>query len=73
MAKKPAVPDAWEDDDWEAQADKAAAEPAAPQPAPAPLTKKERFAQHVEFNRKLWEAAYVPFPGPKSDALLREF
>lgn len=57
MLKRTTVPDAWEDDDWETQADRVVPEPAAPQPAPAPLTKKERFAQHVEFNRKLWEAA----------------
>jgi hypothetical protein len=62
MARKAQqVPDAWEDDDWETQADKAAAaEPSsAPEPAPAPLSKRERAAQHAESNRKLWEAAYV--------------
>lgn len=49
--------DAWDDDDWEAQADKAATEPPPPPKAAAPLTKKERLAQHAELNRKLWESA----------------
>ncbi|KAK7976729.1 hypothetical protein PG989_015192 [Apiospora arundinis] len=57
MVKKSNVPNAWEDD-WESQADKEAQEPAAPAP-PAPLTKKERLAQHAELNRKIWETAYV--------------
>jgi hypothetical protein len=52
------VPDAWEDD-WESQADKAVTNPPAPEPAPAPLSKRERLAQHAELNRKIWEAAYV--------------
>ncbi|KAK6821952.1 hypothetical protein PG987_014777 [Apiospora arundinis] len=55
MVKKSNVPNAWEDD-WESQADKEAQEPAAPAP-PAPLTKKERLAQHAELNRKIWETA----------------
>ncbi|KAF7539461.1 hypothetical protein G7054_g2186 [Neopestalotiopsis clavispora] len=66
MARKAQqVPDAWEDDDWETQADKAAAaEPSsAPEPAPAPLSKRERAAQHAESNRKLWEAAEEPNNG----------
>jgi hypothetical protein len=64
MAKNTSkVPDAWEDDDWEAQADKAATNEPEPEPQPqAPLSKKERYAQHVEFNRKLWESAYVLLP-----------
>ncbi|KAK8117096.1 uncharacterized protein PG998_005377 [Apiospora kogelbergensis] len=61
MVKKSDVPNAWEDDDWESQADKEAQEPAA-SAAPAPLTKKERLAQHAELNRKIWETA--PFKAP---------
>jgi hypothetical protein len=57
MVKKAAVPDAWEDDDWEAQADKAPAEQLEAADRKAPLTKKERMAQHAESNRKLWESA----------------
>ncbi|KAH7039705.1 uncharacterized protein B0I36DRAFT_309130 [Microdochium trichocladiopsis] len=54
--------DAWDDDDWEAQADRAAKEPPAPPKVvqPAPLSKKERLAQHAELNRKLWESAEGP-------------
>ncbi|KAK8880134.1 hypothetical protein PGQ11_001428 [Apiospora arundinis] len=61
MVKKSNVPNAWEDD-WESQADKEAQEPAAPAP-PAPLTKKERLAQHAELNRKIWETADTPGNG----------
>lgn len=56
MPKKTTVPDAW-DDDWESQADKIATEPEPPAPEPAPSTKAERLARHVESNRKLWESA----------------
>jgi len=54
--------DAWNDDDWETQADRAAREPPAPPKVvqQAPLTKKERLAQHAELNRKLWESAEGP-------------
>ncbi|KAK8070129.1 hypothetical protein PG994_006745 [Apiospora phragmitis] len=62
MVKKSSVPNAWEDDDWESQADKEAQEPAAQAP-PAPLTKKERLAQHAELNRKIWETADTPGNG----------
>lgn len=58
MVKKNSAPNAWEDDDWESQADKEAQEPSIPAPS-APLTKKERLAQHAELNRKIWESAYV--------------
>ncbi|KAK8085603.1 hypothetical protein PG997_006874 [Apiospora hydei] len=61
MVKKSSVSDAWEDD-WESQADKEAKEPAATAP-PAPLTKKERLAQHAELNRKIWETADTPGNG----------
>lgn len=68
MVKNGQVPDAWEDD-WEAQADKAAAQ-GTPSPEPsAPLSKKERLAQHAELNRRIWETAYVAFqirPRPSS-------
>ncbi|KAK7932115.1 hypothetical protein PG985_002827 [Apiospora marii] len=60
MVKKNSAPNAWEDDDWESQADKEAQEPAAPA---APLTKKERLAQHAELNRKIWESADTPGNG----------
>ncbi|KAK6200829.1 hypothetical protein LQW54_009493 [Pestalotiopsis sp. IQ-011] len=63
MARKAQLPDAWDDDDWETQADKAAAEPSAPEPAPAPLSKRERAAQHAESNKKLWQAAEEPNNG----------
>ncbi|KAK8131265.1 hypothetical protein PG984_007703 [Apiospora sp. TS-2023a] len=62
MAKNNSAPNAWEDDDWESQADKEAQEPAVPTP-PAPLTKKERLAQHAEQNRKIWESADTPGNG----------
>ncbi|KAK8015281.1 hypothetical protein PG990_008577 [Apiospora arundinis] len=66
MVKKSNVPNAWEDD-WESQADKEAQEPAAPAP-PAPLTKKERLAQHAELNRKIWETADTPGNGAPSNS-----
>ncbi len=60
MARPNQVPDAW-DDDWEAQADRA--EKQSPVPAleqgQQPLSKKERWAKHVEAQRKLWEEAYA--------------
>lgn len=62
MPKKSAVPDAW-DDDWEAQADSLPNDPEPPAAEPAPSTKAERLARHVESNRKLWESASV-FPCP---------
>ena len=51
--------DAWDDDDWEAQADREAQRPVEPPKViqKAPLTKKERLAEHAELNRKLWESA----------------
>ncbi|KXJ91747.1 hypothetical protein Micbo1qcDRAFT_161758 [Microdochium bolleyi] len=57
--------DAWDDDDWETQADRAAQQPPGPPKAAqqAPLTKKERLAQHAELNKRLWESA----EGPPSD------
>ncbi|KAK8156059.1 hypothetical protein BKA80DRAFT_336091 [Phyllosticta citrichinensis] len=61
-SSKAKVPDAW-DDDWETLADD---EPA-PATAPAPskkLSKAERRAQHVEFNKQLWQAAETPSETP---------
>jgi hypothetical protein len=60
MAKKAALPDAW-DDDWESQADKL--EDVAPSPTlaadePVKVTKAERLAKHAETNKKLWDSAY---------------
>lgn len=53
------VPDAW-DEDWEAQADRPAkAEEREPPVTQAPKTKAERWAEHRELNRQIWEAAYV--------------
>lgn len=58
------VPDAW-DEDWETQADRAAqAEEKEPPAAQAPKSKAERWAEHRELNRQIWEAAYV-FPTPQ--------
>lgn len=50
------IPDAW-DEDWETQADKAAQEEERETPAQAPKTKAERWAEHRELNRQIWEAA----------------
>lgn len=51
------IPDAW-DEDWETQADKAAqAEERETPSAQAPKTKAERWAEHRELNRQIWEAA----------------
>jgi hypothetical protein len=60
MSKKPAIPDAW-DDDWEAVADKLdiAAESKAQEEEK--VSKAERLARHAETNKKIWESAYV-FP-----------
>lgn len=53
------IPDAW-DEDWEQQADREArAEERDPPAAQAPKTKAERWAEHRELNRQIWEAAYV--------------
>jgi hypothetical protein len=53
------IPDAW-DEDWEKQADRAAREQENQRPsAQAPKTKAERWAEHRELNRQIWEAAYV--------------
>lgn len=58
------IPDAW-DEDWETQADRAAqAEEKEPPAAQAPKSKAERWAEHRELNRQIWEAAYV-FPTPQ--------
>lgn len=55
------IPDAW-DEDWETQADRAAQAEQKETPAPqAPKSKAERWAEHRELNRQIWEAAYV-FP-----------
>ncbi|KAJ0121238.1 hypothetical protein J7T55_008401 [Diaporthe amygdali] len=54
------VPDAW-DEDWETQADRAAkAEEREPPVTQAPKTKAERWAEHRELNRQIWEAAEAP-------------
>lgn len=59
MSKKPAIPDAW-DDDWESQADKAeTAAATAKAEEQVRITKAERLAQHAETNKKIWESAYV--------------
>ena len=71
-AKKGALADAW-DDDWETLADVPfrylhiatctdcwQKEEVKPEPAkPAKLSKAERRAQHAQFNRELWESAFV--------------
>lgn len=52
------IPDAW-DEDWEQQADRAAREEEKQPPAAqAPKSKAERWAEHRELNRQIWEAAY---------------
>lgn len=58
------IPDAW-DEDWEQQADRAAREEEKQPPAAqAPKSKAERWAEHRELNRQIWEAAYV-FPNSR--------
>jgi hypothetical protein len=57
MAKKAAVPDAW-DDDWEAQADKDEESGGVPiEPQEVKLSKAERLAKHAELNKQIWESA----------------
>ncbi|KAG8165058.1 hypothetical protein KVR01_005333 [Diaporthe batatas] len=54
------IPDAW-DEDWETQADRAARAEQTEAPAPqAPKSKAERWAEHRELNRQIWEAAEAP-------------
>ncbi|KAL1864454.1 hypothetical protein Daus18300_007686 [Diaporthe australafricana] len=54
------IPDAW-DEDWEQQADRAAqAEQNEPPVAQASKSKAERWAEHRELNRQIWEAAEAP-------------
>ena len=71
-AKKSALADAW-DDDWESLADvqflylhtmtyayiwqKEEVKPESTKPAK--LSKAERRAQHAQFNREIWESAFV--------------
>lgn len=51
------IPDAW-DEDWEKQADRAAeAEEKEPPAVQTTKTKAERWAEHRELNRQIWEAA----------------
>ena len=71
-AKKGAVADAW-DDDWESLADVQSSslqttilahigqkEEVKPEVAkPIKLSKAERRAQHAQFNREIWESAFV--------------
>lgn len=72
-AKKGALADAW-DDDWESLADvqirhlhiltctdvRQKEEDVKPEPAkPVKMSKAERRAQHAQFNRELWESAFV--------------
>ncbi|KAI9369179.1 hypothetical protein BJX61DRAFT_173716 [Aspergillus egyptiacus] len=60
--KHPMGPDAWEDD-WESQADKLDAEPTPPPPekkVSSKVTKAQRRAQQLEFNRQLWAEAEQP-------------
>jgi hypothetical protein len=57
MAKKPAIPDAW-DDDWESQADKAESTIGTTKvEQEVKITKAERLAKHAESNRKIWQNA----------------
>jgi hypothetical protein len=57
MSKKPAVPDAW-DDDWETQADNADATiEVAKTEEQVKTSKAERLAKHAETNKKIWESA----------------
>ncbi|KAL6232593.1 hypothetical protein BDW75DRAFT_217416 [Aspergillus navahoensis] len=62
MSTKPSMDDAW-DDDWESQADRLAAEPTPPPPekkVSSKVTKAQRRAQQLEFNRQLWAEAESP-------------
>ncbi|KAJ5168236.1 uncharacterized protein N7482_003830 [Penicillium canariense] len=61
MSAKLEVPDAWEED-WESQADKLADRPTPPpeKKVSAKVTKAQRRAQQVEFNRQLWAEAESP-------------
>ncbi|KAF5851171.1 hypothetical protein GGP41_004007 [Bipolaris sorokiniana] len=69
MPPKNALADAW-DDDWESLADKEEEKPAEEQPKPK-LTKAQLKAQHAEFNKQLWQAAYatphIPFITSRAD------
>lgn len=54
------IPDAW-DEDWESQADRAVREEEkAASTTQAPKSKAERWAEHRELNRQIWEAAEAP-------------
>ncbi|KAL3438438.1 hypothetical protein BDV09DRAFT_106727 [Aspergillus tetrazonus] len=62
MSTKQPTGDAW-DDDWESQADRLAAEPTPPPPekkVSSKVTKAQRRAQQLEFNRQLWAEAESP-------------
>ncbi|KAL4808303.1 hypothetical protein BDV18DRAFT_98162 [Aspergillus unguis] len=62
MSTKQAMGDAWEDD-WESQADKLDAEPTPPPPekkVSSKVTKAQRRAQQMEFNRQIWAEAESP-------------
>ena len=58
MSKRPAIPDAW-DDDWESQADKAdqTAAVAKVEEQQVKISKAERLAKHAETNKKIWDSA----------------
>ncbi|KAL4932189.1 uncharacterized protein BDV17DRAFT_255093 [Aspergillus undulatus] len=61
-ATKQPMGDAWEDD-WESQADKLDSEPTPPPPEKkmsSKVTKAQRRAQQLEFNRQLWAEAESP-------------
>ncbi|KAL4958422.1 hypothetical protein BDW69DRAFT_47208 [Aspergillus filifer] len=61
-ATKASMGDAWEDD-WESQADKLDSEPTPPPPekkVSSKVTKAQRRAQQMEFNRQLWAEAESP-------------
>ncbi|KAL4913645.1 hypothetical protein BDW62DRAFT_159016 [Aspergillus aurantiobrunneus] len=62
MSTKQSMQDAW-DDDWESQADKLNGEPTPPPPekkVSSKVTKAQRRAEQMEFNRKLWAEAESP-------------
>ncbi|KAL4867020.1 hypothetical protein BDV12DRAFT_128037 [Aspergillus spectabilis] len=62
MSIKQSVADAW-DDDWESQADKLDTEPTPPPPekkVSSKVSKAQRRAQQMEFNRQLWAEAESP-------------
>ncbi|OJJ59551.1 hypothetical protein ASPSYDRAFT_149996 [Aspergillus sydowii CBS 593.65] len=78
MSAKQSMGDAWEDD-WESQADKLDAVPTPPQPekkVSSKVTKAQRRAQQMEFNKKLWAEAESPqtfhFYEASSDVPLKE-